>query len=115
MGQRHPPVLRQEPEGGGPAADALPQAQVPRPLRRKALRDHEGELRARRQEICHQESICIYYLQDLLSGDGGLVSSTGRTWSSRNCNTIYTLRAVHILRLQRKRRVGWPKSYHIKG
>ena len=48
VGQRHPPVLGQEPEGGGPAADALPQAQVPRPLRREALRDHEGELRAGR-------------------------------------------------------------------
>ena len=59
MGQRHAAVLGQEPEGGGPAEDALPQAQVPRPLRRQALRDHEGQLRAGGQEISHQASSSI--------------------------------------------------------
>ena len=37
-------VFGQEPEGDRPAAHALPQAQVPRALRRSTLRDYARQL-----------------------------------------------------------------------
>ena len=54
-GQWHPSVFRQKPEGHWPVENAMPQTPVSGPQWRTPLRDHEGQLRKSRQEVCHQD------------------------------------------------------------